>query len=351
MAGRGGLHVVMGTGPLGLAVNRHLAGTGRRVRAVSRGSRADLPKGVELVAADIADASEAERACDGADVVFHCANPPYARWAELHPPLMHAIIGGASAAGAKLVFGDNLYAYGPVDGPLTEDLPYLASGPNGRTRARIADDLMIAHQQRRVRATIGRGSDFFGPHAHPSTVGDLVFARALAGKPARVLGDPGHPAYGHLHRGLRASVGDAWRPRGGAGCGVACPQRRGGDDAPVRGDGLRIDRSCAKVADGSRVGTCARGPVQAHDPGGAGADLPGRTPLGRRQRQVRADLRLDRHTPVAVDRGNDDLVPGAIVSRLTRHGPRGGIRETAVPDHEPASSSRSTICRMPPCRS
>jgi hypothetical protein len=26
-------------------------------------------------------------------------------------------------------------------------------------------------------------------------------------------------------------------------------------------------------------------------------------------------------------------------------------QETAVPDHEPASISRSTICRMPPCRS
>ena len=114
---RGGLHVVLGTGPLGLAVIRHLTGTGQRVRAVTRGSRDDLPEGVELVAADVADASEAERACDGADVVYHCANPPYAKWPELHPPLMHAIIGGTSAAGAKLVFGDNLYAYGPVDDP------------------------------------------------------------------------------------------------------------------------------------------------------------------------------------------------------------------------------------------
>lgn len=193
MAGRGGLYVVLGAGPLGLAVIRHLAGTGQRVRAVTRGSGDALPEGVELVAADVAHASEAERACDGADVVYHCANPPYAKWSELHPPLMHTIIGGASAAGAKLVFGDNLYAYGPVDGPLTEDLPYRASGPNGRTRARIADDLMIAHQQGRVRATIGRGSDFFGPHAHQSTVGDQVFARALAGKPVRVLGDPDIP--------------------------------------------------------------------------------------------------------------------------------------------------------------
>jgi nucleoside-diphosphate-sugar epimerase len=160
---------------------------------VIRHTRDDLPTGVELVTADLADESEAKRACDGADVVYHCANPPYAEWPELHPPLMRAVIDGASSTGARLVFGDNLYAYGPVDGPLTEDLPYRASGPNGRTRARIAEDLMTAHEQGRIRATIGRGSDFFGPYAYQSTVGDRVFARALAGKPASLLGDPDTP--------------------------------------------------------------------------------------------------------------------------------------------------------------
>lgn len=158
-----------------------------------RRNREGPPTGVELVTADLADVSEAKRACDGADVVYHCANPPYAKWPELHPPLMRAVIEGASSTGARLVFGDNLYAYGPVDGPLTEDLPYQASGPNGRTRARIAKDLMTAHEQGRIRATIGRGSDFFGPYAYQSTVGDRVFARALAGKPASVLGDPDAP--------------------------------------------------------------------------------------------------------------------------------------------------------------
>ena len=126
-------------------------------------------------------------------MIYHCANPPYAKWPEVHPPLMRAVIEGVSSAGAKLVFGDNLYAYGPVDGPVMEDLPYRASGPNGRTRARIAEDLMSAHEQGKIRATTGRGSDFFGPNAHQSTVGDQVFARALAGKPARMLGDPDAP--------------------------------------------------------------------------------------------------------------------------------------------------------------
>jgi len=189
----GSLHVVLGTGPLGLAVARHLAARGDRVRAANRGGRADLPDSVEVVSANVAEAADAKRACDGAAVVYHCANPPYAKWGDLHPPLMDAIIEGAAGAGARLVFGDNLYAYGPVDGPLMEDLPSLARGPNGRTRARIAETLMRAHETGRIQATIGRGSDFFGPHAHLSTVGDRVFARAIAGKPAQLLGNPDVP--------------------------------------------------------------------------------------------------------------------------------------------------------------
>jgi nucleoside-diphosphate-sugar epimerase len=106
---------------------------------------------------------------------------------------MNAIVEGAASSGATLVFGDNLYAYGPVDGPLTEDLPQRAQGPNGRVRAEIADALLRAHEDGRIRAAIGRGSDFFGPHAHQSTVGDRVFARAIEGRPAQVLGDPDLP--------------------------------------------------------------------------------------------------------------------------------------------------------------
>ena len=193
MGERDSLHVVLGTGPLGLAVARYLATRGDPVRAVNRNGRADLPGSVDIVAADVTEVAEAKRACDGATVIYHCANPPYARWPELHPPLMDSIIGGATSAGSRLVFGDNLYAYGPVDGPLTEDLPYRATGPNGRTRARIAETLLRAHEAGRVRAAIGRGSDFFGPHARLSTVGDRVFVRAIAGRPAQVLGDPDVP--------------------------------------------------------------------------------------------------------------------------------------------------------------
>jgi len=187
------LHVVLGAGPLGLAVARHLESRGDRVRAAVRSERADLPQGVEVVGVDLAVEADAKRACEGATVVYHCVNPPYAKWPELHPPLMSAIIEGAATARARLVFGDNLYAYGPVDGPLTEDLPQLARGPNGRVRAQIAETLLGAHKTGRIRATIGRAASFFGPNAHESTVGDRVFARAVTGKAAQVLGDPDVP--------------------------------------------------------------------------------------------------------------------------------------------------------------
>lgn len=184
------LHVVFGVGPLGLAVVRELARRGRRVRVVTRSGGAVVPESAEVVAGDAADPSRTRLLCRDAAVVFHCANPPYAEWARQCRPLMDGIIAGAAGANALLIYGDNLYAYGPVSGPLTEDLPYRAPGPNGRVRAEAATALMDAHQQGKAHAAIGRASDFFGPYARQSIVGERIFAPALAGKAAQVLGNP-----------------------------------------------------------------------------------------------------------------------------------------------------------------
>lgn len=189
----GEMNVVLGSGPLGTAVVNHLAATGAEVRVANLQGHADVPQGVQVVAADLSDPEQAERVCAGARVVYHCASPPYHLWPTLHPPLMDAAISGAAAAGAALVFGDNLYAYGPVDGPLTEKLRYRAGGPNGAARTSIATALIEGHRSGRVRATIGRGSDFFGPRVRLSAVGEQVFGRVLDNKRAQVLGNPDVP--------------------------------------------------------------------------------------------------------------------------------------------------------------
>jgi nucleoside-diphosphate-sugar epimerase len=190
----GELHVVFGTGPVGLAVMDELLKKGRRVRMVNRGGRASVPEGVEVVGGDATDESFAREASEGASVVYFALNPPYTRWAELFPPLQSGVIEGAAAAGAKLVAVENLYMYGLTGGrPLTEDLPHAPNTRKGAVRSGMARELMDAHASGRVRVAVGRASDFFGPRVLVSAAGEQVFGRAVAGKAAQVAGDPDQP--------------------------------------------------------------------------------------------------------------------------------------------------------------
>jgi nucleoside-diphosphate-sugar epimerase len=147
-----------------------------------------LADGVEAVAADVATEDGARRACAGAQVVYHCAQPAYTRWAAEFPSLTESIATAAGAVGARLVLADNLYAYGPVDGPMREDTPQQRVGAKGKTRAAMARSLLEAHAAGRVAVAIGRASDYYGPGGRGSTAGATIFVPALKGKKARWLG-------------------------------------------------------------------------------------------------------------------------------------------------------------------
>jgi nucleoside-diphosphate-sugar epimerase len=183
------LHVVVGaSGGIGGALVRELARRGRRVRAVNQRGDAPVPAGVERLAADVAIPDAAKAAAAGAAVVYHCAQPPYTDWPAAFPPLTEAIADGAAAAGAKLILADNLYRYGPHDGPLTEDLPAAATGPKGRVRAEMADRLLASHREGRLRVAIGRASNYYGPGGRNSVTGDRLFRAAVAGRTVRWVG-------------------------------------------------------------------------------------------------------------------------------------------------------------------
>src|SRR5215213_10187355 len=96
------LHVVFGTGPVGLAVMDELVGRGERVRMVNRSGMAGVPGGVEVVGGDAADPTFTREASAGASVVYFALNPPYDKWPELFPPLQAGVLEGAASAGARL---------------------------------------------------------------------------------------------------------------------------------------------------------------------------------------------------------------------------------------------------------
>jgi nucleoside-diphosphate-sugar epimerase len=54
----------------------------------------------------------------------------------------------------------------------------------------MTEELLAAAEAGRVRIAIGRASDFFGAGVTESTLGERVFANALAGKRADFLGNP-----------------------------------------------------------------------------------------------------------------------------------------------------------------
>jgi nucleoside-diphosphate-sugar epimerase len=170
-----------------------LVARGLPVRAVTRSGAADVPVGVEQVAADVATPEGARQACAGAAVVYHCAQPAYTKWVELFPPLTRAVLDGTADAGAKLVFADNLSVYGPPEGPMTEETPQRAQGKKGRIRIEMAAAILRAHAEGRLRCTIGRSSDYYGPRGTTSTVGDNLMKPLLRGKRARWVGSLDQP--------------------------------------------------------------------------------------------------------------------------------------------------------------
>lgn len=185
------VHVIFGSGPLGQAVMKELLGRGRRVRLVNRSGKApeDKDADVEVRAGDAYNFDFTREACKGAAVVYQCAQPPYHEWVEKFPPLQASILEGAASAGAKFIVGENLYMYGEVDGPITENLPHNAETRKGKVRGEMAKAILEAHRSGKVQAASARGSDFYGPKVLDSTLGERAIIPALQGKSASMTGE------------------------------------------------------------------------------------------------------------------------------------------------------------------
>ena len=185
----GSKHLVVGAGPIGSAVVRKLAEAGKDVVVVTRsGSGPDLAN-VSRVAADASDSARLSELARGAEVIYNCVNPQYHRWPTDWPPMARTLLDAAESSGAVLSTCSNLYGYGPVNGPMTEDTPLAATGTKARVRIQMWQEALERHDSGRIRATEARGSDYVGPGAE-SLLGDMVVPRILAGKSVRVLGNP-----------------------------------------------------------------------------------------------------------------------------------------------------------------
>ncbi|MEU4572828.1 NAD-dependent epimerase/dehydratase family protein [Nonomuraea sp. ATR24] len=181
-----GKHVVVGSGQVGTHLAGKLLAQGHEVTVVTRSGRG--PAGAVKVAADVADSARLIEATRGADVLYNCVNPQYHRWLTDWPPMAASFLAAAEATGAAYVMLGNLYPYGPVTGPMTEDLPLASTSPKARVRATMWADALAAHRAGRIRATEVRASDYFGPGAtDQSYLGERFLPALRAGRTVQLV--------------------------------------------------------------------------------------------------------------------------------------------------------------------
>lgn len=189
------LHTLLGAGgSVGTPLAKELLARGMRVRLVSR--RGAPSPGTESRRADLTRREETVAAVEGSSVVYLVAGLPYRApvWEEQWPAVMSNTIEACQRAGAALVFLDNVYMYGQVDGPMREDTPYNPCSRKGEVRARITRHLEEEMKRGALRACVARAADFYGPYCDRNSVPHLLaLDRLLAGKRAQWLVDASLP--------------------------------------------------------------------------------------------------------------------------------------------------------------
>jgi nucleoside-diphosphate-sugar epimerase len=173
------LHVIVGAGPVGSATARLLADNGHDVRLITRRGGGPEHERIHRIAADATESLA--KHTEGAAVLYCCAGPAYHRWATDWPPLGAALVRAAETSGAVLVTTGNLYGYGEVDAPMTEQLPMRPNSVKGRVRAKLWSDALAAHEAGRIRTAEVRGSDYLGANT-VSSFSAMVLPKVLAGK-------------------------------------------------------------------------------------------------------------------------------------------------------------------------
>jgi nucleoside-diphosphate-sugar epimerase len=188
-----GRHVVVGAaGATGRRVVRRLVGAGLPVTAVTRDGRSVGTPGVDLVAGDARDAEAMRRVTASAAVVYHCVMPPLTRWWSEFAATTDALIDAATAHGARLVYADSTWMYGRTDGPMTSQTTIRPVSAKGVLRAFMAERILHAADVGRIRASIVRAGELYGPGVRSMIAGN-VFDAVAHHRTATWFGDADQP--------------------------------------------------------------------------------------------------------------------------------------------------------------
>jgi len=187
------MHTILGAGgPVSNALMNELLQQQHSVRLVSR-RKIETPVNALWTGADLKNKQQVLDAVKGSSVIYMCAGLRYNKkvWQQEWPVIMQNIIEATKAVNARLIFFDNVYMYGHVNGPMKENSPYHPMSVKGEIRARIAEQLMSEVSAGNMRATIARAADFYGAESLNSFYDSMVLAKYAKKQKAMWLGNAG----------------------------------------------------------------------------------------------------------------------------------------------------------------
>ncbi|MCZ4221981.1 NAD-dependent epimerase/dehydratase family protein [Pedobacter rhodius] len=187
------MHTILGAGgPIANALTKELIADNQTVRLISRKQVSTNNRNVSWIKADLLNQEALFKAAEGSTIIYLCAGLVYdvKIWQEQWPVIIQNVINLCKIAGARLIFFDNVYMYGQVNGPMTEQTPYHPISLKGKVRAKIADQLMSESIAGNINVTIARAADFYGADSMNSFFDMMVLDKFANKKGAQWIGNP-----------------------------------------------------------------------------------------------------------------------------------------------------------------
>lgn len=138
--------------------------------------------------ADLTNASSAEKAIEGSDIVYFTLGLPMdtALWEKQFPVITKNVINACNTHSAKLVFFDNTYMYPQNDQVLTENSSFAPVGRKGKVRKAMTEMILAEMIAKKTEVVICRAPEFYGPSKTQSITNTLVFDNIKANKTLKV---------------------------------------------------------------------------------------------------------------------------------------------------------------------
>ena len=187
------MQTILGSGGvIGKELAKALKDYTEEIRLVSRNPK-KVNETDQLLALDLLDAKNVEKAVKGSSVVYVTIGFPYSykSWKENWPEFTKNVINACMAHNCKLVFFDNVYMYDPeYMGNMTEETPVKPVSKKGEVRAETSKMIMDKIEEGKLTALIARSADFYGPGIENKHgfLTDSVFNPLSKGKTATWIG-------------------------------------------------------------------------------------------------------------------------------------------------------------------